>query len=1746
MQLSSQRCYRINWNLIGACPVQCPYCAMPLSSIGHILNRQYLFSIARHSLLFPADSYEINFCGGEPFLHPFFGDILEYLFSIPRNIQISIHTCGNVPLALANPVINLCANNNIYKNKKVKFVFHVHPAPDNIKTIGPLLNAVVSIHASLEICLWRDASSLQNMQSSRLKIERLRKVFSFESAEADIDSVPFPRGATSNPTPAQDRNACGIIFMEENQSDISDISPADNHPISESSSSLNNFYFPGLNGININPDGTYTDLTGIFTKERPLWKKSIDPARFILPVRVDRIPAKKLEKIESFAFENEEKAADWLRKELSSRAGDAWRFLPLSDSDDMLPDAKDKLWTKIFASAFFNMEENCATASNPGEVWKRAVDIEKMLEGFCNAQEKEIFISLMRFYAFGGRIRPDGGLPSVTEKGLADTAAYSGMLKLWPFRGARANLKDVRMMMRKFLRKPRAMRIDLPSSVDEFLDLLIWLRECVGRLNYEIRLIPDDSLAYILCSSANAKVKAKKETVRRKLSVIVAAIKNTRDLYLTIDSILLQDIADLEILVACHTPDEKMSASLSDYAARFPGVISCHYSSSEDISAILNESLQMVNGEYVAFAQAGEIWSRGSLAGMILAACMHDCPVAVLLPSRDNGRMHEEIVADEKQALEIFISFASIGQYAQGILFRLENLLNMPVVFEPLPDYEGLVMSLRAIYLAQSVLFLYGDALFKDQTQARAAGRHSGSRHILIRILKELEIFRQTYGLERDVPAWRTFERILYLREKDALLEEIIHSSNKSRFINDDELALLGASWTLMQEIIKDYLLFDNPFHEYPPYPFDHAHALLVSGEKLLDIPQAASFADADMKTAISPLLSVIVAACEYGENLEANFAQMIRAYAGKLEIIVIADGDASEDSFDIYRFWAVKNPFARLYRMAKNYGKEACRQFGINKAQGKYIIFIDNGEIYAPGFIEQGIGLMEVASADIAVFSTDSSSTDSIQESGEDGRLSSRNALIKLWSGELDPFPEGKIFRREIIERTLQDANHFFYDWVDFFISCLLHSHVIYASSVMACQKCASVNGDITDESAVSALCQSWELYDLLYAMYPDLFDAEDANQQRTFGHELICCHFEKNISGVCKSFIQRLGYVPMTRKDFASLGKNVLFMRAILEGAATANETRAAFVRNLPVHVLLQKTESMPPFISIIMPSLKNSGIPKTIAGDMPAMLSKMGVMEYLELIPHQTLEELTLSCKGDYIALAPVINKDFAHGLMDCAAFLCRHGDIDLLVIDIHGQDTQSDNPNPLILTNPSSLERLISSQKAEDFILMFSASFLKEHGRELMASISPWPLFCAAAAITAKKTAFYSLFLPQIQKMAPFAQTCEPDDLTQIVANTRAIFVELRNQGIYSGDAINKCMEWMAKDCVNITRRFLPTFRDTSRQAMLAKTLWAFPPLLESFIRVCARNYPGAPLPDILKPLKSELRAVAPHAPGSANSRLAAIIFVPQANNTLIANLDCLARNLNLEVILLIPESSCPVLPADFAHIRAFQISAGADVSQAFNLALQYVESPYVFFADSPDSIVNDHMFLALDALNTDECPGVVFFNIEEYPPDSLHYLLENAHKLLLAGKGGPAFYSLEFLRNNAIRFQPGDSEGILFFLKAILACGNFLYCCRRIFSFCRHEEKREKDYFEFALARLAGVEKIRRMVEDTHEKLSKEAFLLLEEVVSACFPTIMGALKWRVTNNVPLGLSHEELAVLSQSYQFLNLAVSSWQ
>lgn len=116
------------------------------------------------------------------------------------------------------------------------------------------------------------------------------------------------------------------------------------------------------------------------------------------------------------------------------------------------------------------------------------------------------------------------------------------------------------------------------------------------------------------------------------------------------------------------------------------------------------------------------------------------------------------------------------------------------------------------------------------------------------------------------------------------------------------------------------------------------------------------------------PLVSIIVPSFNKSAYISAMVDTVVAQTEQRWELIVVDDA-STDDSAALLALAAEVDPRIRLIALKTNKGANHCRNVGIAEARGRYIVFLDADDLFAPHCLAERLAVMQGSDLDMAVF---------------------------------------------------------------------------------------------------------------------------------------------------------------------------------------------------------------------------------------------------------------------------------------------------------------------------------------------------------------------------------------------------------------------------------------------------------------------------------------------------------------------------------------------------------------------------------------------------------------------------------------------------------------------------------------------------------------------------------------------------------------------------------------------------------
>lgn len=167
----------------------------------------------------------------------------------------------------------------------------------------------------------------------------------------------------------------------------------------------------------------------------------------------------------------------------------------------------------------------------------------------------------------------------------------------------------------------------------------------------------------------------------------------------------------------------------------------------------------------------------------------------------------------------------------------------------------------------------------------------------------------------------------------------------------------------------------------------------------------------------INPMVSVIIPVYKVEPFLEKCIQTLISQSYTNIELIFVDDGspDRCGDIIDSYK---VKDQ--RIVAIHKdNQGVSSARNDGLNKANGKYVMFVDGDDYVEPDYVEYFVNLIKETECEMAVNSQYYYRDDLTQDEEKNVVVDATDIVNGIYLGSIGVAVWNKIYSKELIDKA-------------------------------------------------------------------------------------------------------------------------------------------------------------------------------------------------------------------------------------------------------------------------------------------------------------------------------------------------------------------------------------------------------------------------------------------------------------------------------------------------------------------------------------------------------------------------------------------------------------------------------------------------------------------------------------------------------------------------------------------------------
>lgn len=240
-------------------------------------------------------------------------------------------------------------------------------------------------------------------------------------------------------------------------------------------------------------------------------------------------------------------------------------------------------------------------------------------------------------------------------------------------------------------------------------------------------------------------------------------------------------------------------------------------------------------------------------------------------------------------------------------------------------------------------------------------------------------------------------------------------------------------------------------------------------------------------------MISIIVPVYNAERYLDKCLTSLLHQDYYAIEIVLVDNG-STDGSFDLCQNYAKKDPRVRVYKQVDG-NQGAARNYGIEKARGTYLMFVDSDDYVSERFCSTAMNSLNALNADITIFDyftvKDGVSTPQRAISKQQPGIVAKEVAIKSLIKE--SFSCNKIFKKELFNNIKYPADRNFEDILTVYrlvelantityINVPLYFYVHHDNSI-------TNSGQHMDELLTSSL----NLYTFIKNNYPAVYEDDE-----------------------------------------------------------------------------------------------------------------------------------------------------------------------------------------------------------------------------------------------------------------------------------------------------------------------------------------------------------------------------------------------------------------------------------------------------------------------------------------------------------------------------------------------------------------------------------------------------------------------------------------------------------------------------
>lgn len=683
-----------------------------------------------------------------------------------------------------------------------------------------------------------------------------------------------------------------------------------------------------------------------------------------------------------------------------------------------------------------------------------------------------------------------------------------------------------------------------------------------------------------------------------QFSIIIPVYNGQSRIAACIDSVLAQDVPNIEIIVVDDGSTDGTGDIIKSYAQRYPDFIKhIRFAENRGPGAARNAGMDLATGKYVAFVDSDDRMADHFLsgAGEIMESQNADIAAFGMLVYDLSGKpeawkMDEGEWRGPESLRQLLLK--RLGGYASyARLYRRAMLRRQNIRYSETRVHQDMFFSVQAFYYSNKTVGVNRIGYHRVLRRNSHAATTRDERHFLsfLGFVRFLTQFFEDHGLDLESDMYRYCIRRLYTWDRGRVHDFLSGSADIDRLLNKENLSIIGSSPEALRCMLGDASLAAAKGARKSSYK---AESFNIASPDKKNSPNSgfSHYCSDEIDCHRDILMSVIVPNFNKSKYLKKCLDSIREDGGANIEILIVDDA-STDDSREIAREYASNYPYVHLYCMELNHGQSACQNFALERARGKFIAFVDSDDWICQGFTGKACELLDGANADLAIFShvTTNSEGEILSQKNLPDMVLPGTAVHKMYlKGDIMPTSWAKAFRKDFLDmRNSRFAEGLFHEDHFFTGSLLPHAKTVVLSNFCAYSNTRSENSIMRPKTySYQHIRSAVELYDYL---------RRNAGADPHLQGEISRSHIKWNLENLHlpawrASLLQR-GEVDLRAADYKALKHNFPFLRTLTDLWIKSPLVKGARIECVqPPRLLYENCQHGKPILSVIMRAPKD----------------------------------------------------------------------------------------------------------------------------------------------------------------------------------------------------------------------------------------------------------------------------------------------------------------------------------------------------------------------------------------------------------------------------------------------------------------------------------------------------------------------------------------------------------------------------